>query len=475
MQQRKWKVFWVPAITWRMHTNSFEVCFCTPSNVSFPEGFSLLEPMFQEGFWCFPICQVLDMGSLYVNNPSIRDEWSCWKSGTQNERRDVCCIVATQAWDDIWWSDTFLQSFQDLLADGKNTAWKTIWRAIQRANNSFWSNGWMSSDFSERPNKEFVNLESGILWYYSWLWVDRAGNCGKGDILICRFGRFGKVGCFGNLSSKNQRERSIDDHKKDDEFKFPVADGTAKLSGRDNELRGSISKAGAEQKEKNSATNFYSESGYHPTTPRRWSRMHEILWEISWKLVGSEDLSGEFQGTSEGCQAAETKKKLKSWMISGRLNETSFIFHVEPWVQFYVPQEELFSIPPHKFFDGDQSNFLNTLRNSTGKLRHNAPETHALSPSLQGLSIAQHIKWWLRMIGMQNARLVAGLRFSQLTREGHRPRMTTDRPLHRQAPPIWPFLGCDQLRIRALFHPLGGHQRRAIHVSRAWACRPVAV
>ena len=32
--------------------------------------------------------------SLYVNNPSIRDEWHCWKSSAQNKRRDVCCIVA---------------------------------------------------------------------------------------------------------------------------------------------------------------------------------------------------------------------------------------------------------------------------------------------------------------------------------------------------------------------------------------------
>ena len=42
--------------------------------------------------------------------------------------------------------------------------------------------------------------------------------------------------CIRYLSSKNQRERSIDSTT-DSEFKFLVADGTAKLSGRDYELR----------------------------------------------------------------------------------------------------------------------------------------------------------------------------------------------------------------------------------------------
>ena len=36
--------------------------------------------------------------------------------------------------------------------------WKTIWRTIQRVNNSFWSNGWRSSDFNARLNQDFINL-----------------------------------------------------------------------------------------------------------------------------------------------------------------------------------------------------------------------------------------------------------------------------------------------------------------------------
>ena len=62
------------------------------------------------------------------------------------------------------------------------------------------------------------------------------GGIWKGDS-DCRFGRLGKGGCIRHLSSKSQRERSIDNTKKGDELIFPVADSTAKLSGRDYEFR----------------------------------------------------------------------------------------------------------------------------------------------------------------------------------------------------------------------------------------------
>ena len=54
----------------------------------------------------------------------------------------------------------------------------------------------------------------------------------------CISGRFGKVGSIRILSSKNQRARSIDITKgMMNQFILPFADGTAKLSGRDYELR----------------------------------------------------------------------------------------------------------------------------------------------------------------------------------------------------------------------------------------------
>ena len=74
------------------------------------------------------------------------------------------------------------------------------------------------------------------------------------------------VGCIRYLSSKNKRKRSMD-RKKDDEFIFPVADATAKLSGTDYEFR--------------------------VPTPRR---------ELTVRI---EDFSGEIQGESGESQLAE--------------------------------------------------------------------------------------------------------------------------------------------------------------------------
>ena len=71
--------------------------------------------------------------------------------------------------------------------------------------------------------------------YLSWLWADRVRNLDR-RYSDGRFGRHWKVGRIRNLSSKNQRERSVD-KTKDDELIFPVADVTAKLSGRDYEFR----------------------------------------------------------------------------------------------------------------------------------------------------------------------------------------------------------------------------------------------
>ena len=54
--------------------------------------------------------------------------------------------------------------------------------------------------------------------------------------LDSRLGRFGKLGCIRYLPLKNQSKGSIV-QSKDDEFIFPIADGTAKFSGRDYEFR----------------------------------------------------------------------------------------------------------------------------------------------------------------------------------------------------------------------------------------------
>ena len=71
---------------------------------------------------------------------------------------------------------------------------KTIWRTIQRVNNSFWSNGSRSSGFSTRSLKTSSIWRARIIWYLSWVWIDRGRNLEN-------------VGRIRNWSSKNQRER----------------------------------------------------------------------------------------------------------------------------------------------------------------------------------------------------------------------------------------------------------------------------
>ena len=92
------------------------------------------------------------------------------------------------------------------------------------------------------------------------------------------------------------------------EFVFPVADGTAKLSGRDYELR--------------------------EPSPR---------WE---QTEWSENLSGETRGASGETQPSEptddAEARADFWSIQG-----DFIYrqHTEPQVHLYVPKEETFPIP----------------------------------------------------------------------------------------------------------------------------------
>ena len=76
------------------------------------------------------------------------------------------------------------------------------------------------------------NVLPGIFLGYALI----AGRIWKGDIMIADFGRFGKDARIGDPSSKNQCKGSID-ATKGEHFIFPVADGTAKLLGRDHEVR----------------------------------------------------------------------------------------------------------------------------------------------------------------------------------------------------------------------------------------------
>ena len=96
--------------------------------------------------------------------------------------------------------------------------------------------------------------------------------------------------------------------QRDGEFVFPVADGSAKLSGRDDEFQ-------------------------EPTLRRE-------------STVRRENLSGESHGDREEFQPEETKDDAEA-RSDYRSIQGDFIYrhHIEPRVQLYVPREESFRIP----------------------------------------------------------------------------------------------------------------------------------
>ena len=170
-----------------------------------------------------------------------------------------------------------------------------------------------------------------------------------------RPGRFGKLGCIRFSSSKNERERD-GDQTKNDEFIFPFADGTAKLSGRDYEFRES--------------------------TPRRE------------QTVMSEDLSGELEGEPGEPQPSESKDDAEAradfWSIQG-----DFIYrhHKELQVQLYVPKVETFP-DPLKYIDVTRSTHtdLDVLQEKRIADYWNVDSGRRLSNSWTGFTIFTFLK-----------------------------------------------------------------------------------
>ena len=177
--------------------------------------------------------------------------------------------------------------------------WKTIWRTLQRANNTFWSNGWISSGFTERCIKNSSIWQESTTRNLSGLWADCGWNLEKW-YFGSRFGRFGKVGRIRKLSSKNQRERSIDNtwwwiHIPSSRWYSKIVRETLRIP-----------------------------------------RTHSKAWtdRMEWRFRQGES------GPEESTDDAEDRADF--WSIQG-----DFIYrhHNEPRVQLHVPKEETFHVP----------------------------------------------------------------------------------------------------------------------------------
>ena len=140
--------------------------------------------------------------------------------------------------------------------------------------------------------------------------------------------------------------------QKGEEFEFPIADGTAKLSGRDYEFR--------------------------VPTPRRKP------------TVGSEDLSGGFQGKSEEPQPTEPTDNDEARNDFGSA-QGHFIYrhHSEPRVQLYVPKAKAETFPfPLKYIDVTRSTQTNLDVMQAKRIddHWNVDENRSLSDSRTGFT-----------------------------------------------------------------------------------------
>ena len=162
----------------------------------------------------------------------------------------------------------------------------------------------MSPEFNARP------IETSPIWQESF-----TRNIHLGYALIAG-GVWKDMEELENMDAAEIHPRRINAKEvlisqKGEEFIFSVADGTAKLLGRDREFR--------------------------EPTPRQ--------------TVRSEDLSGDHQGEPEEPQPTESKDDAEArrdfWSIQG---DITYRHHNEPRGQLYAPKEETF-LAPLKYID----------------------------------------------------------------------------------------------------------------------------
>ena len=105
------------------------------------------------------------------------------KEPFDEKRRDVCCIATARTERKIMvrFCGMLLLSAKNPRPPGwwENTMWQTIWRIIQRTNNTFRSNGWTSSDFTERSGKNSSIWQENSARNLSWLCADCGEEFGK--------------------------------------------------------------------------------------------------------------------------------------------------------------------------------------------------------------------------------------------------------------------------------------------------------
>ena len=193
-------------------------------------------------------------------------------------KEGASAVLSQSGLDERWWSDSvesccYLRNVQDLLEEGKTPYERRFGEPFKGPIIPF---GAMVEHHPSSPKDQMriyqfgKKVLPGIFLGYELI----AGGISQGDILIPDLEEL-EILDASNIYPRRINAKEVLITQKEDEFLFPIADGTAKLSGRDCEFR-------------------------EPTLRRE-------------PTVRSEDLSGEIQGESEESQPAEPTDDAKAW------------------------------------------------------------------------------------------------------------------------------------------------------------------
>ena len=177
------------------------------------------------------------MESSIINSSSIRTKWHCWKSRTTSERRNFSSTATIRIrWKLVGWFYGMLLLFaKDLLADGKTPYERRFGEPLKGPVVPFGATVELSSDFTERSIKT-LSIWQAILILVSVLALSWSrGEIGN-EIFWLRFRKIWKSCTHQKFITEESTRKKYRYHRKGNEFIFPVADDTAKLSGSDHEF-----------------------------------------------------------------------------------------------------------------------------------------------------------------------------------------------------------------------------------------------
>ena len=209
--------------------------------------------------------------------------------------------------DENWWADsmecyTCLRNVQDLLSDGKTPYERRIGEPFKSTNFSIWCTGGILFLLREKQCEDSSIRKESLTRNLSRTCFVRGWEFGKKIFLMAEIEELEKLDASEIYPRRLSAKEVLITHK-DGEFVFPVADGSAKSSGRDYEFQ-------------------------EPTLRRD-------------PTVRRENLSGEPHGDREEFQLEETKDDEESQKDFWSMFKCDFIYldHIEPRVQLFMREK----------------------------------------------------------------------------------------------------------------------------------------